>query len=290
MGVDEMGLVDASVEPYRSRGRPTYSPEADVHRAPLVAKHRSVALTREQPSDGRALEEVVMEHIPVRGDAGRRAAAPGHGLDPGRHVPDGLGRALSGGGARPPSAVDGFWMDRYPVTNARLRALRAGDRATSRSPSSRAEPRRLSRRHARDARRRSRSCSSSRRGSASTRATYNWWTYVPGADWRHPHGPGSTIDEPAGPSRGARRVRGRGGLRDVGRQGRCRPRPSGSSPRAAVSTAPTYAWGDEFTPEGRYDGEHLARRVPLAATAATTATSGPRPSARSRPTATACTT
>ncbi len=24
---------------------------------------------------------------------------------------------------------------------------------------------------------------------------YNWWTYVPGADWRHPLGPGSTIRE-----------------------------------------------------------------------------------------------
>lgn len=23
---------------------------------------------------------------------------------------------------------------------------------------------------------------------------YNWWTYVPGADWRHPEGPGSSID------------------------------------------------------------------------------------------------
>src|SRR5664279_2662795 len=21
---------------------------------------------------------------------------------------------------------------------------------------------------------------------------YNWWSYVPGAQWRHPHGPGST--------------------------------------------------------------------------------------------------
>lgn len=24
---------------------------------------------------------------------------------------------------------------------------------------------------------------------------YNWWSYVPGAQWRHPQGPGSTIDE-----------------------------------------------------------------------------------------------
>ena len=24
---------------------------------------------------------------------------------------------------------------------------------------------------------------------------YNWWTYVPGADWRHPQGPGSSVEE-----------------------------------------------------------------------------------------------
>ena len=23
---------------------------------------------------------------------------------------------------------------------------------------------------------------------------YRWWRYVPGADWRHPEGPDSTID------------------------------------------------------------------------------------------------
>jgi sulfatase modifying factor 1 len=23
---------------------------------------------------------------------------------------------------------------------------------------------------------------------------YNWWTYVAGADWRHPRGPGSTLE------------------------------------------------------------------------------------------------
>ena len=32
----------------------------------------------------------------------------------------------------------------------------------------------------------------------------------------------------------------------------CRPRPNGNSPRAAGSTAPSYAWGDEFTPGGAH--------------------------------------
>ena len=32
----------------------------------------------------------------------------------------------------------------------------------------------------------------------------------------------------------------------------CRPRPSGSAPRAAASRAPEFAWGDELTPGGRH--------------------------------------
>ena len=39
-------------------------------------------------------------------------------MDPGRDVRDGLGGLLSGGAARPPVAVDGFWMDEHPVTAA----------------------------------------------------------------------------------------------------------------------------------------------------------------------------
>ena len=37
-----------------------------------------------------------------------------------------------------------------------------------------------------------------------------------------------------------------------------------------------FAWGDEFTPGGRHDGEHLAGRVPARRTSRTTATSAPR--------------
>ena len=32
------------------------------------------------------------------------------------------------------------------------------------------------------------------RGRVDLRNTHNWWTYVQGADWRHPQGPGSSID------------------------------------------------------------------------------------------------
>jgi len=87
-------------------------------------------------------------------------------------------------------SVGGFWMDRTPVTNAALarfvaetgrvtRAERAADPAlypgaklanlviasvVFRKPGARVDH----------------------------RNPYNWWAYVPGADWRRPEGPGST--------------------------------------------------------------------------------------------------
>ena len=45
-----------------------------------------------------------------------------------------------------------------------------------------------------------------------------------------------------------------------GPAGGCRPRPSGSTPPAAGSTAARYPWGDELTPGGRAALQHLAGR------------------------------
>jgi formylglycine-generating enzyme required for sulfatase activity len=79
---------------------------------------------------------------------------------------------------------------------------------------------------------------------------YNWWDWVPGADWRHPEGPGSTLDgrdrhpvvhaawedveafaawaEKEIPSEAEWELAARGGLDGA-----------------------EYAWGDEFAPKGR---------------------------------------
>ena len=88
------------------------------------------------------------------------------------------------------------------------------------------------------------------RGPVDLRDFRQWWAWTPGACWRCPEGPGSTIagrqDHPAVK---AHRLRGRQAYAD-GRARPCRPRRSGNSPRANGSTA-RVRWGDEFAPGGQ---------------------------------------
>ncbi len=89
------------------------------------------------------------------------------------------------------AAVDGFWMDRYTVTNNQFRAfVEATDYVTlaERPPNAAdypgAKPELLV------------PASVVFRKAAQPvdlRNHYNWWDYVPGANWRHPQGPGSSL-------------------------------------------------------------------------------------------------
>src|SRR4051794_40301193 len=89
-------------------------------------------------------------------------------------------------------AVDGFWMDEHPVTVAEFRRFvkatghvtvaevapdplefpdAEGEQLVPGSLVFRAPP-----------------------GPVPLDDVRRWWHWVPGADWRHPHGPGSTLD------------------------------------------------------------------------------------------------
>ena len=168
---------------------------------------------------------------------------------PGGELPDGLRPALSGGAPGPPGHGRRV-LDRPDSGHQRgVRPVRRGHRLRHvRRDAS--QSRRLSRRLAGDALRR---LAGLREAGA--------------ARWIAATSPtgGTTCAAPTGAIRRARRARSRASssIRSStspsatprrtprGRGRSCRPRRSGSSPRAAGSRAPTYAWGDEFMPGGR---------------------------------------
>ena len=89
-------------------------------------------------------------------------------------------------------SVDGFWIDRYPVTNARFtRFVEATGHVTfaEKAPDPAQYPGALpemlyagSLVFVRPA------------GPVDLRNMKNWWTFLRAADWRHPQGPATTID------------------------------------------------------------------------------------------------
>ena len=90
-----------------------------------------------------------------------------------------------------PVKVDGFWMDRTTVTNADFRRFvdATGHVTVAERPANAADypgappemlvPSSVVFRQA--------------PGAVDLSGRPTWWTYVPGADWRHPHGPGTSL-------------------------------------------------------------------------------------------------
>jgi len=88
-------------------------------------------------------------------------------------------------------AVNGFWMDAHAVTNAEFKRFveATGHVTLAEKPANAADypgakpeflvPSSVVFRKA--------------AGPVDLRNSHNWWTYVPGADWRHPRGPNSSL-------------------------------------------------------------------------------------------------
>ena len=239
--------------------------------------------------EARTREGVLHELAPSGKHLGSgRAAAARHGLDSRRRVPDGFGqRTIPKRRRRIASRVDGFWMDRFTVTNAEFARfvtatgyVTLAERPADPADYPGAKPEMLSpvstmfRKPA---------------GPVDMRNHYNWWVYVPGANWRHPRGPASTIrklmDHPvvhvAYEDVEAYAKLGRQGAADRGRMGVRRARRAG---RRRICL------GRRARARRQAHGQHLAGRIPLPQHAARTASNAPRRSAPSRRTATASTT
>lgn len=175
------------------------------------------------------------------------APFPGMEWIPGQTFTMGSDRHYPEEGPTLRALVDGFWIDRAPVTNAEFRRfveatgfVTQAERAPAAEDYPGAKPEMLV-------------PASVVFVPPTTRVDlrnhYNWWSYVPGADWRHPRGPDSGLegldDHPvvhvafadaeayalwigkALPSEAEWELAARGGIDGA-----------------------EYAWGDEFNPDG----------------------------------------
>ena len=122
---------------------------------------------------------------------GGRPPAQGMLWIPGGTFPMGSDRHYPEEAPAHPVSVDGFWMDRTPVTNAQFQKFvkETGHVTLAEQPADPAlYPDALPERLAPSS-----IVFVPPPGPIGLGDPYQWWQYVPGANWRHPEGPGSSI-------------------------------------------------------------------------------------------------
>jgi len=156
-------------------------------------------------------------------------------------------------------AVDGFWMDEHPVTNAEFRRFvkATGYTTVAERPLDPAEypdadrsllvPGSLVFRKS--------------RGPVDLHDVGNWWAYVPGAKWRRPEGPGSNLGgRERHPVVHVSHEDAEAYARWAGKE-----LPTEAewefAARGGLDSA-TYAWGDEFAPRGKMMANTWQGRFP----------------------------
>jgi formylglycine-generating enzyme required for sulfatase activity len=146
-------------------------------------------------------------------------------------------------------SVDGFWIDRYPVTNERFARFieTTGHLTFAEIPPDPAQyPGALP-----DMLYAGSLVFVKPPGPVDRSNFANWWTFLKGADWRHPQGPDSSID---GRSRHpVTHVAFSDAEAFAKWEGKALPTEAEweLASRGGLDSAP-YAWGDTFLPDGRY--------------------------------------
>jgi formylglycine-generating enzyme len=146
-------------------------------------------------------------------------------------------------------SVDGFWIDRYTVTNRDFAAfvkatghVTVAERAVDPADYPGARP---------DMLQPASSVFIKPQHRVDLANPYLWWTYVPGANWRHPQGPSSSVKR--SPDHPAVHL----AWEDAAAYAdwACKEIPTEAeweyAARGGLDGA-TYAWGEEFTPGGRW--------------------------------------
>ena len=169
--------------------------------------------------------------------------------------------------------VDGFWIDRTPVTN---RQFKDSSRRPATRPSPRSRPiRRIIPARCRTCSTPARWFSRRRNAVANLRDWSQWWKFMKGADWRHPYGPKSNInvldDHPVV------HVSYSDALAYAKWAGKDLPTEAEweFAARGGLDGA-EFAWGDEFTPGGVHMANTWQGEFPAAKSQRRTATSAPR--------------